>query len=239
VVKALGAGLMLMNESYISRKPQFMKSFDKSIARSKRLLVSKYDDEQANSLIRDCRREYEALIPQIPFIGNKSPFLIFLIPTSRYLAVYRVLRRKGLTIEEAGQLIYLMNEAEWEAIPIIYRRIISYLWFSPLFIWRIRKRAKESQAREYTGGYVLTFIEGDGRTFDYGFDYTECAGCKFLNQQGSPELAPLMCSFDKMASETLGWGLTRTTTIADGYERCDFRFKKHGKTNIVLPLYIK
>ena len=203
------------------------------------MLISSYGNEQANLLIRECRREYEALIPQIPFIGNKSPFLIFLIPTSRYLAVYRALRRKGLTIEEAAQLIYLMNEAEWEAIPIILRRIISYLWFSPLFIWRVRKRAKESQGREYTGGYVLTFIEGDGRTFDYGFDYTECAGCKFLNQQGVPELAPLMCSFDKTASDILGWGLTRTTTIADGFKKCDFRFKKSGKTNIAFPPSIK
>ncbi len=229
----------MRENNYISRKQQLLKSFDRSIARSKRVLVTRYGSEQANSLISECRREYEALIPQIPFIGHKSPFLIFLIPTSRYLAVYRVLRRKGLTIEEAGQLIYLMNEAEWEAIPIIFRRIISYLWFSPLFIWRIRKRAKESQAREYTGGYVLTFIEGDGRTFDYGFDYTECAGCKFLNQQAVPELAPLMCSFDKTASETLGWGLTRTTTIADGYKTCDFRFKKGGKTNITISASVK
>jgi hypothetical protein len=150
-----------------------------------------------------------------------------------------VLRRKGLTIEEAAQLIYLMNEAEWETIPIILRRIISYLWFSPLFIWRVRKRAKESQGREYTGGYVLTFIEGDGRTFDYGFDYTECAGCKFLNQQGVPELAFLICSFDKTASDILGWGLTRTTTIADGFKKCDFRFKKGGKTNITISAFVK
>jgi hypothetical protein len=229
----------MREDSYISRKQQLLKTFDRSIARSKRVLITRYGNEQTNLLIRESRHEYEALIPQIPFIGNKSPFLIFLIPTSRYLAVYRVLRRKGLTIEEAAQLIYLMNEAEWEAIPIILRRIISYLWFSPLFIWRVRKRAKESQGREYTGGYVLTFIEGDGRTFDYGFDYTECAGCKFLNQQGVPELAPLMCSFDKTASDILGWGLTRTTTIADGFKKCDFRFKKGGKTNITIAAFVK
>jgi hypothetical protein len=229
----------MMENNYISLKQKLLKTFDRSISRSKRVLITRYGNEQTNLLIRECRHEYEALIPQIPFIGNKSPFLIFLIPTSRYLAVYRVLRRKELTIEEAAQLIYLMNEAEWEAIPIILRRIISYLWFSPLFIWRVRKRAKESQGREYTGGYVLTFIEGDGRTFDYGLDYTECAGCKFLNQQGVPEFAPLMCSLDKTASEILGWGLTRTTTIDDGFKKCDFRFKKGGKTNITISAFVK
>lgn len=229
----------MKENNYISRKQQLLKTFDRSIARSKRVLITRYGNEEANLLISECRHEYEALIPQIPFIGYKSPFLIFLIPTSRYLAVYRVLQKKGLTIEAAAQLIYLMNEAEWEAIPIVFRRIISYLWFSPLFIWRVRNRAKESQGRDYAGGYVLTFIEGDGRTFDYGFDYTECAGCKFLNQQGVPELAHLMCSFDKTASDILGWGLTRTTTIADGFNKCDFRFKKGGNTNINIAAFVK
>ena len=82
---------------------------------------------------------------------------------------------------------------------------------------------------------MLTFIEADGRSFDYGFDYTECAGCQFLNRQGASELAPFLCAVDKVASEILGWGLTRTMTIAGGFNKCDFRYKKGGSTNIVLP----
>ena len=222
----------MRDDNYISRKQQFLKSFDRSIARSKRVLICRYGDEHTNSLISESRREYEALIPQIPFIGHRSPFLIFLLPTSRYLAIYRVLRRMGLTVEEAGQVIYQMNESELNTIPILLRRLIGYLWFSPLFVRRFRKRAKESQERKYPGGYVLTFIKGDGLTFDYGFDYTECAGCKFLNQQGAPELAPFLCALDKASSEILYWGLTRTMTLAKGREKCDFRFKKGGKTNI-------
>jgi hypothetical protein len=229
----------MKEDNYIYCKKQLLEAFDKSVSRNKSVLITRFGSDNASSLISESRHEYEALIPQIPFIGHKSPFLIFLIPASRYLAVYRVLQSKGLTIEKAGQLIYLMNEAECKAIPSILRCIIRYLWFSPLFIWRIKRRAKESQAREHSGGYVLTFIEGDGQTFDWGLDYTECAGCKFLIQQGVPELAPLMCSFDKAVSETLGWGLTRTITIADGGRKCDFRFKKGGKTNINISPSIK
>lgn len=223
----------MRNNNYISCKKQLLRSFDRSIARSKRVFIDRYGKERANSLIRESRREYESIIPQIPFIGDKNPFLIFLLPTSRYLAIYRILLRRGLTVEEAGQIIYQMNEAELNSIPIIVRRIIGYLWFSPWLIRRFRKRAKESQERKYSGGYVLTFIEGDGQKFDYGFDYTECAGCKFLNEQNASEFSPFMCALDKAASEALGWGLTRTMTIADGFEKCDFRFKKEGKTNIM------
>jgi hypothetical protein len=224
--------MRMSDENYISRKNQLLKSFDKAITRSKRVLIDRYGKEEANSLISESSREYEALIPQIPFIGNKNPLLVFLLPTSRYLAIYRVLRRMGLTVEEAGQIISQMNEAELKSIPVFVRRIIGYLWFSPWLIKRFRKRAKESQERKHPGGYVLTFIEGEGDKFDYGIDYTECAGCKFLHEQNALELAPFMCVLDKTASDILHWGLTRTMTIANGFEKCDFRFKKGGKTNI-------
>jgi hypothetical protein len=229
----------MREENYISCKLQLLKSFDRSIARSKQVLISRYGNEHTNSMISESRREYEALIPQIPFIGEKNPFLIFLLPTSRYLAIYRVLRRNGFTLDEAGQIISQMNEAELKSIPVFVRRIIGYLFFSKLFIWRVKKRAKESQERKYPRGYVLTFIEGYGQKFDYGFDYTECGGCKFLNEQNAPELAPFMCALDKTVSEALGWGLTRTMTIADGFDKCDFRFKKGDKTNITSAPFVK
>ena len=220
----------MTDANYVSRKSRLLKDFDKSVARAKRVLISRYGEEQTNTLIRESRQDYEALIPQIPYIGDKSPFLIFLLPTSRYLAIYRALQRQGWTVEAAGRLIYEMSEAELKAIPGLVRRVIGYLWFSPLLLRRFRKRATESQERKYPGGYVLTYVEGDGQDFDYGLDYTECASCKFLSAQDALELAPYVCAVDKVASEMLGWGLTRTMTIAEGFEKCDFRFKRGGKT---------
>ena len=100
---------------------------------------------------------------------------------------------------------------------------------------RLQRRAASSLEREYPGGYVLAYVEGDGRDYDYGIDYIECASCKFLNAQGAPELGPYVCAVDKIASEMLGWGLRRTTTLAQGGERCDFRFKKGAETNVTIP----
>lgn len=68
-----------------------------------------------------------------------------------------------------------------------------------------------------------------------GIDYIECASCKLLNEQGATELGPYVCAVDKVASEMLGWGLRRTMTLAEGGERCDFRFKKGGETHVVVP----
>lgn len=229
----------MQNACYTSRKPQLLKSFSGSIALSRQMLVSAYGEQEARRIADDCLLEYESIIPQIPFIGKRSPFLLFLIPTSQYLAVYRVLLRHGLKTEDAARIICRMNEAQWRAIPFFVSKTIGCLWFSPLFKWRLKKRAAQSQTRKYQEDYVLTFIHGDGQTFDYGVDYTECAGCTFLRRQGAPELAPLMCYFDEAASKTLGWGLSRTTTLAEGHAVCNFRFKKGGPTHVGLPVILQ
>lgn len=222
-------------ENYIKRKSRLLKSFDKSIARAEFLIISHYGEEQANTIMDESRQEYENLIPQIPYIGDKNPFLIFLLPTIRVLAIYRVLQKQGHTVESVGQLIYEMTKVELKALPGFIRRIIGYLWFSSWLLSRLQKRAKKSQEREYPGDFVFTYVEGDGQKFDYGINYIECANCKFLRAQGALELAPYICATDKIASEMLGWGLSRTMTLADGNEKCDFRFKKGGKTFVQGP----
>jgi len=218
--------------NYLSRKPRLVRGFNKTLRRTKPLLVSRYGEARAHDLVEDARVAYEALIPQIPYIGANSPFLIFLLPTVKCLALYRALQRQGGTVEEAGRLIYEMSEIELKAIPSVVRRLMGFLWFSPWFKNRARKRAASSQAREYLGNFVMQYVEGDGRSFDYGVNYTECANVKFLRSQGAMELAPYICATDRLSSEYLGWGLHRTTTLAEGAERCDFRFKKGGDTSI-------
>lgn len=226
-------------KTYVSRQSGLMKDFDRAIARVKHLLVARYGEENANALMRESRQKYEELIPEIPYIGDKNPLLIFLLPTSRYLAIYRTFTKHGKTLVEVGQLVYEIGEAEFKAIPRWIRRVIGILWFSPWFIKRLQKRAKSSHGRKYPGGYVLDYIEGDGQTFDYGVDYIECASCKFLEAQDAYELRQYVCAVDKVASEMLGWGLRRTKTLADGDEKCDFRFKKGGNTFVRIPQSLK
>jgi hypothetical protein len=218
--------------SYVPQKARLLKDFDRMAARVKRVLISRYGEEQAKTLITESRREYEAFIPQIPFIGEKSTMLIFLLPTTRWLAVYRASQKRGTTVEDAGRLIYEMCEAEAKAIPGPVRRLMGYLWFSSLFLRRVKKRAAESHRRQHPGAYVYDYIEGNGCDFDWGIDYLECSSCKLLKAQGAMELAPYVCAVDKVSSELLGWGLTRTMTLAEGFEKCDFRFKKGGETRV-------
>jgi hypothetical protein len=225
----------MTQQTYLSRSNRFLAAFDTSLSRVRPLLLEWLGERQATRLLRESRQEYEALIPQIPFIGTGNPMLWLLLPTTRYLAVYRGLQTQGRGIEDAGRLAFAMGTADAEAIPPFARRMIPHLWFSPWFRGRINRRATESLQSKFPGDYLLTYVPGDGRTFDYGVDYIECASCKLLHAENTPELAPYVCATDKPTSELLGWGLIRTMTLAEGSAKCDFRFKKGGTTRVEIP----
>ena len=223
------------NDYYLSRKRKLLKEFDKTLGRIGGLFVSRYGEDATGVMLKEARQEYEALIPQLPYIGGRQPFTQFLISTAWFLSMYRVLQRRGATVEEVGTLCYQASEAYLRAYPRFMGRFLGFMTFSPRYLRRVRKRAIESHARQYPGDYVYDYVEGDGETFDYGVDYTECGSVKFLAEQGVPELAPYLCPADILYSETLGWGLKRTMTLAEGAGRCDFRFKKGGETRVAVP----
>ena len=82
------------------------------------------------------------------------------------------------------------------------------------------------------GDFEVRYVIGDGEDFDFGVDYIACGNYKFVKDQGAEEFAPYVCMSDIALSDAMGWGLMRTETLADGCERCDFRFKKGNKTQI-------
>ena len=221
--------------TYVPLKSRLLRDFDRLKRYYRQVLSSDFSEINADVLFAKSRIAYEALIPQIPFIGKNNPLLVFLIPSAQHLALYRAMTGMGRSLEETGQLIYRLSEAQFKAYPLWMGRLIQRAWFSNWFRSRLRRRAEESHARLYAGNYVFNFIDGQGESFDYGIDYLECASCKFLKQQQAFELAPYVCAVDQVASETLGWGLQRSTTLAEGAACCDFRFKRGGDTRITLP----
>lgn len=223
---------------YIAHKKRFLWEFD-LVARSAHSVVEEYFDEDTGALIAEARREFETLIPQFPYIGGKQPHTEFIVFTGMLLAVYRVNTMYGKAVEQTGEMVFEMGRAFLNSFPTFLLRLFMPLNFSDRAMDRMRKGAIETQKRKYPEGYVIEFVEGDGKNFDYGADYLECASCKFLTKHGVPELAPYLCPVDIHYSRALGWGLTRTMTLAEGADRCDFRFKKGGPTNVAVPAVLQ
>jgi hypothetical protein len=113
----------------------------------------------------------------------------------------------------------------------IKRWLLKKIMFFKLLKQRVQMRAKKDVQME-VGDFEIRYITGDGKEFDWGVDYVNCGNFNFLKAQGAEEFAPYVCMSDIALGDALGWGLIRTQTIAEGYEICDFRFKKGGKSKI-------
>jgi hypothetical protein len=220
---------------YVAHKKRLLWEFD-LVAKSAQAVLGRYfDGENIPAVLAEARREFQNLLPQLPFIGAQQPFAEFLVFTGMFLAVYRISQRRGKTVEQTGELVFEIGRVFLKSAPTFLLRLFAPMNFSPYYLGRLQKRASESHMRQYPAGYVFDFVPGDDQAFDYGVDYLECASCKFLAKQGVPELAPYLCPVDILYSRALGWGLVRTQTLAEGADKCDFRFKKGGPTKVAVP----
>lgn len=222
----------VMDDYYRSQRLKLLKDFDKTVKKyGRKILVRRYGNALADTIVKESRQEFEVLIPELPYIGGKkNPWTKILIQCAGFLALYRVLKAHGKTVEEAGRLAYELVEAQLLSYSKLLRRLMGRWSFTRYELNKLRRQAAASQKRLYSGDWVMSFVQGDGKEFDYGIDITECAICKFFHTQDADELTPFGCLTDFATSKALGMGLVRTMTIAEGAEKCDFRFKRDRET---------
>jgi hypothetical protein len=185
-------------------------------------------------------RRFEALLPDIPYIGgDENPMTRTLYLSGAWLAMYRSLRARGASVEEAARLIYLGTASLYASLP--FRLLLRWQGrrlFSRKYVDQRRHAAAVSRRRRYPDDWVFDIVEGDGRAFEWGLDYTECAIVKYLVREGAPELAAYGCWVDYPAYAAMGVKLIRTETIAQGGQRCDFRFSR-GRPVQVEPEFLR
>ena len=140
------------------------------------------------------------------------------------LPLLRIFEKNGLSFDEIGKLTYEIFEAFYKILPQTDDI------FSEEHINQEREGAKRSKLRKYPGDWVYEFVEGDGKKFTWGVDYSECGVHKFYKSQGLEHLMPIVCIADFAIARQYGYGLTRTQTRAHGAPICDFRYIKDEKT---------
>jgi hypothetical protein len=217
----------MSNDYYLSQKRKLIKQLDKVVARVRPNLAARFGEAEAAEIHREILIEFERLLPEIPYIGGrKNSLTTFLIQSAWALAFYRVLQRRGGRVEDAGELLQQVAKAMFNATPKFLRHLFGRLRINKWRYSRMETAALETQKREYAGNWVQEFVSGDGKSFDFGFDFTECGIVKFMEMQDASELTPYLCQTDYAALEALGLKLERTETIASGCERCNFRIGK-------------
>jgi hypothetical protein len=163
----------------------------------------------------------------MPYIGGDENSLTSdLISAAENLAFYKVLKRHDKPLREIGELAYSAQEKAFNdhpelAPPMTDSELIPY----------IRYAAKVSIEKRFPEDWVYEFIDGNDE-FDLGMDFTECGIQKLYHKYGADEFTPYLCAMDILMSECGNLGLHRTQTLAEGGDRCDFRYKYGRETKI-------
>ena len=220
-----------INGYYSSHKSQLLDKFDEHCELMKSSLCERYGMELAIALRSDARQEYERLIPEIPYIkGIRARALnTFLLITAQELAVYKAMKRHGKSPQEAWELCHEALRLGVAKLPRWKPWLLRRLMFSRLLRKRMERLAKE---RVRFGDFEVQYLVGGGNEFDVGVNYVQCGNYRFAMTHGGEEFAPYICMSDIVLSDAMGWGLSRTQTLADGCDYCDFRFKKGAATQI-------
>lgn len=223
------------NQIYDSKA--LLDDFDGILKIARKVGVKLLENDTIEQIIIQSRAEYERLIPQLPYVGGEtSPFTPLMIQSGQTIAVYRVCKDIGLENEQIGELIYETAKAQMQTFSRFKKWFARRLVFSQSYRNRWRKATEESQNREFAKNWVGEFVEGNGKDFEYGFDFLECGFLKLAREYGCEEIAPYACLCDFVRMRALGVGFRRTQTLAMGHPRCDFRFLKDYETPRGWPL---
>lgn len=174
-------------------------------------------------LTRSCRRkilaEYWHILASAKDIGKRNTLLSAYVLGAWFIAMNRV---DGLSPEKNCKLLTeeLKNSR-------MFRMIMGDAdhYLDSKRIEKQKKWAKSTKERRYENDWVVELLPGNG-DYDLGYDYLECGICKLCRDEGCPELAQYLCRLDYMFAEVMGLRLERTATLAEGGDKCDFRFSR-------------
>lgn len=163
--------------------------------------------------------EYEHILSKSQDIGEKNPLLSAYALGAWFIAM----NRKNNLSPEKNCKILMEGLRTSRLFHMIMGDADHYL--APKRIEKQKKWALTTHKCIYKNDWVVDVLPGNG-AYDLGYDYLECGICKLCRDEGCPELAKYLCKLDFMFAEIMGLSLVRTTTLADGGEKCDFRFSR-------------
>ena len=216
---------------YTKNNDKIIKQFNSLIKAAKKDVLPIYGELDVDLIEKKSRIELESILSRLPYVGgDKTPFTPLMIQSALTVALYKAIKPLKLSEREIGKLIYEIAESYAQSISSIKKRLYRKAIFSKKMKNYWREWFKVSQKREYPENWVGNFIEGDGKTFDYGFDFIECGWLKLIQNEGAEDIAPYACLCDYARMRAIGVGFKRTKTIATGAEICDFRFIRDYQT---------
>ncbi len=216
--RAVHAVMAETGNYYLKHRDTLIENFEETNQGAYAYLKAKVTEDKARQITKKASAQFKNIVLMLPEVGGeKNDDTQYLIIGAWYLAYYRPMKELNMHAEDVGHMIYELNRIDLEHMPQRHKLEQGDDKFSPEA--KMKAWAESTQLHTYPGNWVAEFIKGNGDDFDFGYNYTECALCKFYYSRGTPELAPFVCLNDFIRSKRLNTGLHRTKTL-DGGQVC-------------------
>lgn len=181
---------------------------------------------------QEVMHEFEVVLTQMPYVGGAASRMSdFFMRLMGFMAISRVLHRRGVPLSVIGDIERETYKAQLLAVPEAERLASGRQFLSPENQTLLREQAAnsatEAHQNEFPEDFVYDFVEpGPQDNFEFGIDYKACGFCKFAARHGDKDILPNICGLDFDAYATRGIRLERTQTLAGGASHCNFRFSR-------------
>jgi ubiquinone biosynthesis protein len=167
-------------------------------------------------------RFYDQLVPSIPKEPTWGGRLMVRLAACA-VSLYRALVQMNIPGEEAARLVSAAAWLVYEKMALPPRVLAALLTRDPLR----RLKVATDLFRWFPFGPPADRMEDvSAEAGVVAFDVLRCPVAEFFRRVGQPELCvSTFCQLDFPLAKAWGGTLERTSTIAAGAERCDFRWR--------------
>lgn len=178
--------------------------------------------------------EFTALEEAVRFArSSKNPMDRRLEISAYFLALVKVLDKRGTNYEKIREISLeiardYVRPKNW--IHAKLKRLPVKLIGTKISAFLLKYLDLKLSVRGHPDGFVSRVITDKNETYGlgYGVDILECGICKLFTKQGYGQFSSILCEVDYITSNLAGLELVRSGTIANGAQKCDFRFKKEN-----------
>jgi hypothetical protein len=194
--------------------------------------INKNFPEQADKIIFETENNFKQISVDTSFAASSSnPIDRRLDFAAYFLSLIKVLDKQGESFDKIRK-VSLEIVIEYVRPKNKFQRFIKRLpaklistWAAALILKKFDQRVSKNSNHN---GFVANITTDKKETFGlgYGVDILECGICKLFNKHNYHKYASILCEVDAVTAEMAGLKMIRTSTIALGAKKCDFRWKK-------------
>jgi ubiquinone biosynthesis protein len=196
-----------------------------------RTILSEYHDNfGVQTILDETWARYRDIEQQIPVLTQLGPTINVRLAGAT-LAMYETLLSAGHSNVEALAIFKRISWAIYDKMGDLPMIAATALTSDP----HNRMKLATQMFRTFpfsSPDYLMVDIPSAGNVV--GFDVLTCPVAEFFRSHGREELCrETWCELDFPLAEKWGGELERTTTIAEGADRCDFRWKTPPQNSVL------